>query len=113
MSSEILADKNQKIVLGKSQIGKISHGVWKFFGNREEILNRGNASLPQRVTCTRFSLNSRNRSASGAPQERLVRSLDPAGGLPFPTPLSYVHPLVQFINTPLAVETLLSFWKHL
>src|SRR6218665_2634285 len=53
------------------------------------------------MTCTRFSLNSRNRSASGAlPQNPIgALPLDPAGGLPFLRSLLYVHPLVQFLNT--------------
>jgi len=34
---------------GKGQIGKISHGVWKFFGNRGNLKQRGNAPLPQRA----------------------------------------------------------------
>jgi len=54
------------------------------------------------MTCTRFSLNSRSRSAS----PRTVTGdlpLVTAGGLPFLRPHLYVHPLVEFLNTPLGL----------
>jgi len=39
-----------KILLGKGQIGKNVHGVWKVFWNRgESETGDRNASLPQRV----------------------------------------------------------------
>src|SRR6218665_1668434 len=55
------------------------------------------------MTCTGFSLNSRNRSVSEAsPQNpHSCSASTPAGGLPFLRPILYVHPLVQFLNAPL------------
>src|SRR6218665_3862640 len=57
------------------------------------------------MTCTRFSLNSRNRSASGAKTQNPIGALtlNQAEGLSFLRPLLYVHPLVEFLNTPLYI----------
>jgi len=47
-SSEIFADENWKIFVGKGQIGEIFRGVWKFFseiGGKCET--EGNALLPE------------------------------------------------------------------
>jgi len=43
-----LADENRKLFVGKGEIGKIFHGVRKFFGNWGRTETGGNASLPQR-----------------------------------------------------------------
>jgi len=36
-SSEIVEDENQKFLVGKGEIGKISQDVGKLFGNRRKI----------------------------------------------------------------------------
>ena len=65
-----------------------------------------NVGLSYWITCTRFSLNSRNRSASGALPKPPTGALplDTAGGLPFLRHFLYVHPLVKFLNRPTPLE---------
>src|SRR6218665_2948234 len=55
------------------------------------------------MTCTRFSLNSINRSVYGASPHNSHRSSasGPSWSTSYLRPLLYVHPLVEFLNTPL------------